>query len=91
MDNEKRYKVLIVDDEIDNLQLLYRTLRRDYDVTKAQNPLEALEILKNDTFQCILSDHKMPDMDGVEFLKEVPKSAPIQSAFWLRHIPMLKF
>ena len=67
MDNEKRYKVLIVDDEPDNLQLLYRTLRRDYDVTKAQNPLDALEILKNETFQCILSDHKMPDMDGVEF------------------------
>ena len=66
---EKRYKILIVDDEIDNLQLLYRTLRRDYDVVKAQGPLEALEILKNEEFQCILSDHKMPDMDGVEFLK----------------------
>ena len=76
MDNEKRYKVLIVDDEIDNLQLLYRTLRRDYDVTKAQNPLEALEILKNDTFQCILSDHKMPDMDGVEFLKRSSEICP---------------
>ena len=66
---DRRYKILIVDDEIDNLQLLYRTLRRDYDVVKAQGPLEALEILKNDEFQCILSDHKMPDMDGVEFLK----------------------
>ncbi|MCD8025018.1 MAG: HD domain-containing protein [Candidatus Gastranaerophilales bacterium] len=49
--------------------LLYRTLRRDYDVTRAQGPLEALEILKENEFQCILSDHKMPDMDGVEFLK----------------------
>ena len=76
MDNEKRYKVLIVDDEPDNLQLLYRTLRRDYDVTKAQNPLDALEILKNETFQCILSDHKMPDMDGVEFLKRSSETAP---------------
>lgn len=69
MSNNQRYKILIVDDEPDNLQLLYRTLRRDYDVTKAQGPLEALDILKENQFNCILSDHKMPDMDGVEFLK----------------------
>ncbi len=67
--DEKKYKILIVDDEIDNLQFMYRTLRREYEVTKAQGPLEALEILKNEDFQCVLSDHKMPDMDGVEFLK----------------------
>lgn len=69
MSDNQRYKILIVDDEPDNLQLLYRTLRRDYDVAKAQGPLEALDILKENQFNCILSDHKMPDMDGVEFLK----------------------
>ena len=69
MSENQRDKILIVDDEPDNLQLLYRTLRRDYEVTKAQGPLEALEILKETPFNCILSDHKMPDMDGVEFLK----------------------
>ena len=69
MSDNQRYKILIVDDEPDNLQLLYRTLRRDYDVTKAQGPLEALDIVKENQFNCILSDHKMPDMDGVEFLK----------------------
>ncbi len=69
MSDNQRYKILIVDDEPDNLQLLYRTLRRDYDVVKAQGPLEALDILKENSFNCILSDHKMPDMDGVEFLK----------------------
>ena len=69
MSDNKKYKILIVDDEPDNLQLLYRTLRRDYDVVKAQGPLEALDILKENSFNCILSDHKMPDMDGVEFLK----------------------
>lgn len=75
-ETKKRYQILIVDDEPDNLQLLYRTLRRDYDVTKAQGPLEALEILKEKDFQCILSDHKMPDMDGVEFLKRTADSHP---------------
>ena len=66
---ENKYKILIVDDEIDNLQLMYRTLRRDYDVVKAQGPIEALNLLDENKFHCILSDHKMPEMDGVEFLK----------------------
>ena len=39
-----KYKILIVDDEPDNLQLLYRTLRGKYDIMKAQSPAEALEI-----------------------------------------------
>ena len=66
-----RYKLLIVDDEPDNLALMYRTLRSKYDITKANSAIEALEILKNEQFDCILSDHKMPIMDGVEFLKRV--------------------
>lgn len=66
---DKRYKILIVDDEEDNLALLYRTLRSKYQITKAHNAIEALEILKTEQFDCILSDHKMPLMDGVEFLK----------------------
>ena len=68
---EKKYKILIVDDEEDNLALLYRTLRSKYNITKASSAIEALEILKHEQFDCILSDHKMPLMDGVEFLKRV--------------------
>ncbi len=73
---DKRYKILIVDDEEDNLALLYRTLRSKYDITKAHSAIEALEILKTQTFDCILSDHKMPIMDGVEFLKRVNEIQP---------------
>ena len=68
---DKKYKILIVDDEEDNLALLYRTLRGKYSITKANSAIEALEILKSEQFDCILSDHKMPLMDGVEFLKRV--------------------
>lgn len=64
-----KYKILIVDDEPDNLALLYRTLRGKYDIAKSTSPLAALEMLRNEHFHCILSDHKMPEMDGVEFLK----------------------
>ncbi|MDD3238292.1 MAG: response regulator [Candidatus Gastranaerophilales bacterium] len=70
------YKILIVDDEPDNLALLYRTLRGKYEITKTTSPLEALEILKQKHIDLVLSDHKMPEMDGVEFLKRVYDSYP---------------
>ncbi len=73
---DHKYKILIVDDEEDNLALLYRTLRTKYDITKANSAIEALEILKTQYFDCILSDHKMPIMDGVEFLKRVNDAYP---------------
>lgn len=74
---DSRHKVLIVDDEPDNLALMYRTLRRDFDVAKANGPREALAMLKEDpNYQFILSDHNMPEMDGVEFLKLSSTYAP---------------
>jgi len=43
---------------------------------KANGPKEALELLKTNDFQCIISDHKMPDIDGVEFLKLSTETHP---------------
>ena len=71
-----KYKILIVDDEPDNLALLYRTLRGKYDIAKSTSPLAALDMLKEERFNCILSDHKMPEMDGVEFLKRSCEISP---------------
>ncbi len=71
-----KYKLLIVDDEPDNLALLYRTLRGKYDIAKSTSPLMALEMLQKEHFHCILSDHKMPEMDGVEFLKRSCEISP---------------
>lgn len=69
--NENIYKnrVLIVDDEEDNLALLYRTLRHDFQIFKTASPVEALKILDENPVDIIISDHKMEEMDGVEFLR----------------------
>ena len=67
---EKKYNILLVDDEEDNLALLYRTLRGTYNLEKTTSPLHALELMKEKDFELVISDHKMPEMDGVEFLKE---------------------
>lgn len=66
---EIKYKVLLVDDEEDNLALLYRTLRLDFEVIKTTSPLEGLKLLRENEVDIIISDHKMAEMDGVEFLK----------------------
>lgn len=70
------YKILIVDDEEDNLALLYRTLRGKYEIHKTTSPTQALEILKEKHIDLVLSDHKMPEMDGVELLKRVYDNYP---------------
>lgn len=65
-----KLNVLIVDDEEDNLDLLYRTLRHDFNILKTTSPLKALDILKENPIDLIITDHKMSEMDGVEFLKK---------------------
>ncbi len=63
--------ILYVDDEIENLRSFYAVFRRTYQVTTSSDPIEALELIKNETFHLIISDQKMPGMTGVEFLTEV--------------------
>ena len=70
------YKILLVDDEPDNLALLYRTLRGKYEIMKTTSPIEALDILNKNKIDLVISDHKMPEMDGVEFLKRVYDKYP---------------
>lgn len=71
-----KYNILLVDDEEDNLALLYRTLRGSYNLDKTTSPLKALEMLKEKKYELVISDHKMPEMDGVEFLKHVQVNHP---------------
>ncbi|MGK7929731.1 MAG: response regulator [Spirulina sp.] len=65
----KKPKILVVDDEPDNLDLLYRTFYRDYKVLKAESGPAGLEILEQTPdIAVIISDQRMPIMSGTEFL-----------------------
>lgn len=67
--NMNKPKLLVVDDEPDNLDLLYRTFYREYKVLKATSGTAALEILaKEGDVAVIISDQRMPGMTGTEFL-----------------------
>ncbi|HEY9639104.1 MAG TPA: response regulator [Coleofasciculaceae cyanobacterium] len=62
-------KILVVDDEPDNLDLLYRTFYREFKVLRAESGHEALSILQQEgEVAVIISDQRMPSMSGTEFL-----------------------
>ncbi|MEO0868117.1 MAG: response regulator [Cyanobacteria bacterium J06642_11] len=71
---KQKPRLLVVDDEPDNLDLLYRTFRREYQVLRAESGRKALNILEdNGEVAVIISDQRMPEMNGTEFLsKTVP-------------------
>ena len=64
-------KLLVVDDEPDNRELLYRTFRRDFQVFQAESGCEALAVLRREgEVAVIISDQRMPEMKGTEFLRQ---------------------
>ncbi len=72
-----KLKLMVVDDEPDNLDLLYRTFRRDFEVYKAHDALSALNILESvGEMAVIISDQRMPEMNGTEFLRRTVELFP---------------
>lgn len=66
-------KILIVDDEMDMLELLELIItdRTDYQVVTTNSPLEVPELLKKDSFDLLITDLRMPDIDGIELIEMV--------------------
>jgi CheY-like chemotaxis protein len=70
-------RLLLVDDEEQILNSLRRSLRREgYELVTARTPREALERLDEQSFDAVLTDHKMPGMTGVELLAKVARLQP---------------
>jgi putative two-component system response regulator len=70
-------KVLMVDDEINLLSSYRRLLNESFDLATAESGEKALELIESaGPFAVIVSDYKMPKMNGVELLKQVRVMAP---------------
>ena len=63
-------RILAVDDEPDMLALLKMIIEgySDHQVTTTNNPVEAAELLEKDSFDLLVTDLKMPGLDGLELL-----------------------
>jgi response regulator RpfG family c-di-GMP phosphodiesterase len=67
----EKIRVLYVDDEENNLQAFKATFRRDFKVFLAISASEGEEILKNELIDIIITDQRMPEKTGVEFLESI--------------------
>jgi ATP-dependent Lon protease len=75
--SRQRFSVLVVDDEeIARTNLEYVLRKEGYDVATAANGKEALEKVRAQEFEIILTDLKMDKMDGIQLLESVKTAAP---------------
>jgi len=87
---KKEFTILYVDDEAPNLRGFKSAFRRLYNIKTAENPIVALEIVKSEHIDLVVTDHRMPDMVGTELLADVYDHNPeirrmILSGFIKRH------
>ncbi len=69
--------ILIIDDEMSQREILAGFLKKlDYKVEKAATGRAGLEIISNNVVDVVLTDYKMPDMNGMEVLDEIKKLNP---------------
>ncbi len=71
-------RILVVDDELDMLMLLRMIIEdnTDYEVDTTNNPSEALKMVMENDYDLVISDLKMPGMDGLELFGEVREMDP---------------
>ena len=71
-------KILVVDDELDMLMLLRMIIEdnTDFEVETTNNPSEGLKLLTDNEYDLVISDLKMPGMDGMELFDELREIRP---------------
>jgi DNA-binding NtrC family response regulator len=69
-------RILFVDDEERILRSLALQFRREYEVLTESDPRRALQRLKSESVQIIVSDQRMPQMSGAELLAQARQIAP---------------
>ena len=74
MSNNKRYSILIVDDERSNIRVLNTILNQEYNVYAASDGSDAIEVAEEFLPDLILLDIIMPDMDGYDVVLKLKSS-----------------
>lgn len=74
--DRREFPILYVDDERENLRAFELSFRREFEVLTARSGIEALGIINARPVSVVLSDHRMPEMTGTEFLARVRSLDP---------------
>jgi DNA-binding NtrC family response regulator len=64
-------KLLVVDDEVEILNILTKYLKDDYDILTASSGQEGIDVFERERPPVIITDMKLPGMDGIEFMRRV--------------------
>ncbi len=81
--NTKKYKILIIDDDPTSLHILSSVLKNDYMIIMAENGNMGIELAQKEIPDLIISDIKMPGIDGYEVCKKLKDNTTT------RHIPII--
>ncbi len=76
MNKSNKYKILMVEDERNVREAMAKFLRPEYDITIAEDGVRAINILKKNNFDVVLTDIIMPGADGFKVLEECLKKDP---------------
>ena len=72
----RKHCLLVVDDEPDLVQSVQDLLRFDFRVLGATRAAEGLKIMEREKVHVVMTDQRMPEMTGVEFLKALREAYP---------------
>jgi response regulator RpfG family c-di-GMP phosphodiesterase len=72
----EKKRILYVDDESINLQLFKINFQDLYEVITASSAKIGLDILSNEPIKVVISDLKMPEMNGIDFIEKIKSETP---------------
>lgn len=88
--NSKKEKILIVDDNYEMLDVLQRHLKiLNYHTYKASSVTEAIEVLKYDSIDLLITDLNMPEINGIELLKYTEEHFPLLPKLVITGMPSI--
>ncbi len=67
----EKQKILCVDDEWINLDLFKLAFEADYEIFVADSPILGLKLIEEHDIKVVITDFKMPDMNGLEFIQAI--------------------
>lgn len=73
---KKVFNILFVDDEEQNLITFKATFRKEYNIITAKSGLQGLEMMAKHNINLVITDQRMPQMTGVEFLEHITADYP---------------
>jgi len=73
---ESKIKILYIDDEVNNLSAFKANFRKLYDIYTAESAEEGRKVLETVDIEIVLTDQRMPNITGVEFLESIIPDFP---------------